>query len=67
MSVFNLNNIAEEPDKGEEKPLIMIIDDELENINVLRQLLDPNFHVITCLDGREALNILGNYSPHPHQ
>lgn len=58
MSVFNLNNIPEEWNAQNDKPLIMIIDDEVENINVLRQLLDSKFQIMTSLNGREALDLL---------
>lgn len=56
MSVFNINNIPRSPTETDDKPLIMLIDDEVENINVLGRLLDGKYNIITCLGGYEALD-----------
>lgn len=58
MSIFDIENITKAPDVEQHKPLIMLVDDEIENINVLRQLLDPHFQIITSLNGQEALELI---------
>ena len=60
MSVFNIKNVEEEKNEAIDKPLVMIVDDELENINVLRQLLESKFQIIAALDGIEALKLINN-------
>jgi diguanylate cyclase (GGDEF)-like protein len=60
MTIFDINNIEQEPDVNTTKPLIMLVDDEIENINVLRQLLESHFQIITGLNGAEALNLIDN-------
>lgn len=60
MSVFNIKNLPKSSDKESDKPLIMLVDDEVENINVLRQLLEAHFQIITGLNGAEAINLIDN-------
>lgn len=60
MSVFNIDNIENNDDGGNEKPLVMLVDDEVENINVLRQLLESRFKIITGINGAEALDMIDN-------
>lgn len=60
MSVFDIKNLPEKPDKELDKPLIMLVDDEVENINVLRQLLEAHFQIITGLNGAEAIELINN-------
>jgi len=60
MSVFNMQNIKDNQDDEEGKPLVMLVDDEIENINVLRQLLESRFKIITGLNGAEALKLIDN-------
>jgi two-component system cell cycle response regulator len=60
MSVFDINNLPEKTNTEHDKPLIMLVDDEVENINVLRQLLEENFQIITGLNGAEALELIDN-------
>ena len=60
MAVFDMKNVPLEAQNTPEKPLIMLVDDEVENINVLRQLLAANFQIITGLNGYEALKIIKN-------
>lgn len=60
MSVFNIDNINNNDDETTEKPLVMLVDDEVENINVLRQLLESRFKIITGLNGAEALEMIDN-------
>jgi len=60
MSVFDINNLPEKSTSEPEKPLIMLVDDEVENINVLRQLLEAHFQIITGLNGAEAIELIDN-------
>ena len=60
MSVFDINNLPKKTNNESDKPLIMLVDDEVENINVLRQLLESHFKIITGLNGAEALELIDN-------
>ena len=60
MSVFSMKNIDQDNNKDADKPLVMLVDDEIENINVLRQLLESHFQIITGLNGAEALKLIDN-------
>jgi two-component system cell cycle response regulator len=60
MSVFDINNLPKKTNTEPDKPLIMLVDDEVENINVLRQLLEENFQIITGLNGAEAIELIDN-------
>ncbi len=60
MSVFNMKNITQHESKEAEKPLVMLVDDEIENLNVLRQLLEKKFQIITGLNGQEAIQLIDN-------
>ena len=57
---FSMKNIDQDTNKNAEKPLVMLVDDEIENINVLRQLLESHFQIITGLNGAEALKLIDN-------
>jgi len=60
MSIFNIDNLPKVKTEITEKPLVMLVDDEVENINVLRNLLESNYQIITGLNGREALELINN-------
>ncbi len=60
MSVFNIKNLPKNTNNESDKPLIMLVDDEVENINVLRQLLEAHFQIITGLNGAEAIDLIDN-------
>jgi len=60
MSIFNIKNIAQVENTQAEKPLVMLVDDEIENLNVLRQLLEKKFQIITGLNGQEAIQLIDN-------
>jgi diguanylate cyclase (GGDEF)-like protein len=60
MPVFDINNLPKKANKELDKPLIMLVDDEVENINVLRQLLEEHFQIITGLNGAEAIKLINN-------
>jgi diguanylate cyclase (GGDEF)-like protein len=55
-----MNNITKNSNNESDKPLVMLVDDEVENINVLRQLLESHFQIITGLNGAEALKMIDN-------
>jgi len=58
MSVFSIKNLQKKKSNADDKPLIMLVDDEIENISVLSQLLEPKFSIITGLNGQEALELI---------
>ncbi|WDD96941.1 diguanylate cyclase [Thalassomonas actiniarum] len=60
MPIFDMKNIPSKSSRPPEKPLIMLVDDEAENLNVMRQLLAADFQVITALSGYEAIQIINN-------
>jgi diguanylate cyclase (GGDEF)-like protein len=60
MSVFDIKNLPTKSNNELDKPLIMLVDDEVENINVLRQLLEAHFQIITGLNGAEAIELIDN-------
>jgi two-component system cell cycle response regulator len=66
MSVFNINNIPKAPREAVDKPLIMLIDDEVENINVLRRLLSNSYQIVTSLSAQDALEHINTMSS-PHK
>jgi diguanylate cyclase (GGDEF)-like protein len=58
MSVFDINNLPKNQEEVLNKPLVMLVDDEIENIKVLQQLLISDFEVITGLNATEALDYI---------
>ena len=60
MTVFDMRNVSDKTDGTPEKPLFMLVDDEIENIHVLSQLLVANFQIITGCNGLEAIDIIEN-------
>jgi len=58
MSIFDKSKLKQTPKKEENKPLIMVVDDEVQNINVLRDLLEEKYQIITSLNGQEALELI---------
>ena len=58
-----LNNMDKEK---KDKPLIMLVDDEPENLQVLTGLLSKTCDIITAEDGKAALNII-NEMPLPEK
>jgi two-component system, cell cycle response regulator len=60
MSVFNLNNIQKPQEHKLEKPLVLIVDDEQNNIKVLRQLLAQQVTIISANNGQEALELINS-------
>jgi diguanylate cyclase (GGDEF)-like protein len=62
MSIFDVSNVSKKDEDVLEKPLIMLVDDEIENLNVLRRLLESKFQIITGGDGKEALKLIDEMS-----
>lgn len=60
MAVFDKKNIEVSDKTALEKPLIMLVDDEIENLNVLKALLESHYQIITGLNGKEALSLIDN-------
>ena len=46
-----------------EKPLILIIDDEKEILNLLKDILSPNYSIIEAGDGKEGVEKLKHHQP----
>ncbi len=49
---------AAEKDKEKEKHTILIVDDEINNLQLLKRTLRKNFHILTAGDGKEALEVI---------
>jgi putative two-component system response regulator len=49
----------------ENKPTIMLVDDSIINIKILKEVLKNDYRILTASDGREALEILGDAYPLP--
>ena len=47
----------------EERQRILIVDDERFNINVLADLLKPNYKVMVAINGEQALKAVGGAKP----
>lgn len=60
MTLFDTTNLEEKKDTEEDKPLVMLVDDEVENLSVLKALLDSKYQIITGLNGEEALSMIEN-------
>lgn len=58
MSVFNINNIESTTEEERSKPLVMLVDDEIENIKVLEHLLSKKFNIITGICANEAMEYI---------
>ncbi|NQY35674.1 MAG: diguanylate cyclase [Alteromonadaceae bacterium] len=66
MSIFDLENISLDPNNAKDKPWVMLVDDEVENLRVLRQLLEKDFRILTGENGYEAINMINNM-PNPEK
>ena len=60
MSVFDLENLSLDSNNAKDKPLVMLVDDEVENLRVLSKLLENDFQILTGANGYAALNIINN-------
>ena len=58
MSVFDLENLSLDSNNAKDKPLVMLVDDEVENLRVLSKLLENDFQILTGANGYAALNII---------
>ena len=50
---------------SDKKPTILVVDDALMNIKLLKEILKDDYNVITAGNGSEALEILGDIFPLP--
>lgn len=62
MSRFNLSELdkIEAASKKEKHHRILIVDDEPDNLLVLKGILGQEYHVVTAVDGEDALRLLEN-------
>jgi response regulator RpfG family c-di-GMP phosphodiesterase len=58
MTAFNLNNLVKLDLPTLVKPLVMLVDDEIENRKVLAHLLADEFDVISANNGFDAIDLL---------
>ncbi|CAM2069625.1 Response regulator [Sulfidibacter corallicola] len=58
MALFNKKKLAGASDAQYPKPTIMLVDDEVDNINVLKGLLQKKYSILSYLDGQEALEAI---------
>ena len=49
----------------ENKPTVLVVDDSIMNIKILKGILSEDYNVITACNGSEALEILGDLFPLP--
>lgn len=68
--IIKLNKILEKPSQKlpsplpkEEKPKVLIIDDDHEAIEITRIVLQPSFEIITAASGEEGIRIAFQHSP----
>ena len=61
--VVESDGMLPEPDKprGNEKPLILIVDDSQMNREILREILSSDYRIIEARDGEEALSMMHQY------
>lgn len=58
MSIFNIANLSADEVQQVERPLIMLVDDEVENLNVLNMLLETDYEILMAQSGVEALKMI---------
>ncbi len=61
MSVFNINNIKQKQSHNLDKPTIMLVDDEQENLCVLEHLLSQRYNIIKGFNGQHALELIQSH------
>lgn len=60
MAIFDAKNLEQKRETTNTFPLIMLIDDEQENLNVLRHLLEPNYEILCASNGIEAVEMIND-------
>ncbi|MCM1254787.1 MAG: response regulator [Duncaniella sp.] len=50
-------------DKNDQKPIALVVDDSTEMLDFLKDGLQNDFHVMTALNGKEALNTISTLRP----
>jgi signal transduction histidine kinase/ligand-binding sensor domain-containing protein/DNA-binding response OmpR family regulator len=67
ISAVSDNSYVDEQSENEHntisKSLVLIADDDMEIIELLKTILTPTYRVVTALDGREALKIALKHTP----
>jgi response regulator RpfG family c-di-GMP phosphodiesterase len=58
MSVFDIDNLTCQAPQAQKKPLVLLVDDEVENLKMLSYLLTGEFDLLTARDGFEAIELL---------
>lgn len=53
-----IQQVISEIDKEKEKHTVLIVDDEVNNLQLLKRTLRRKFNIITAMDGKEALEIV---------
>jgi response regulator RpfG family c-di-GMP phosphodiesterase len=54
----NFQNIISNIEKEKEKHTVLIVDDEINNLQLLKRTLRRKFNILTAIDGKEALEII---------
>jgi len=54
----NFQSIFHEMEKGKDKHTVLIVDDEVNNLQLLKRTLRKKFNILTATDGKEALDII---------
>ena len=60
----NFQNMLSEMEKAKYKHTILIVDDEINNLQLLKRSLRRKFNILTAMDGNEALEVIETEGPH---
>lgn len=58
-----LQSVFSESDKDKEKHTILIVDDEINNLQLLKRTFRRKFNILTAEDGKQALEIIDREGP----
>lgn len=58
----NLHKLKEKKKPEPNKRTILLVDDEVETLRALSEMLKRDYHLLTALDGKEALDLVKNHS-----
>jgi len=58
--IFDAKSLPQDKSSSDEKPLVMLVVNGAENINLLRKQLDTHFQIITSLNGRKTVELIDN-------
>lgn len=62
-NLSKFQHIFSETEKVNEKHTILIVDDEINNLQLLKRTLRRNYNVLTAGDGKEALEVIEKEGP----